>query len=549
MKYDTKISPSEIFGEYKNGNSHKASIGDNGIFEQSKINERFFVGDQWYGAKCGNSRPLVRRNVIKRIGDYKMSTVGNDAVAVNYSVEGVVGNGKTARNADLVRQSLMKGEYLSDAPDSSEIGIVTSAMSNYFKVTAERVKFEKKKEQLLRNAYISGTGIAYTYWDPYLRTGLYADDRKTTAICGDIAFEVLDIENVVFGDPTIDDVEKQSYIIISQKMSVLEARRQAKMFGQDTSEIKADGGYLSSYNSEEEQKVTVLTKFFKVFDKVSKTYSVMAVRVAEDAVIRPVWDLKIKCYPIAKFTWESRKGSAYGDSEITYLIPNQIAINRALTAQVWSALSVGMPKLLVNGDMVNESISNDPGQIIKVFAGENGLDGAMQYVNPPTFAEQYQTMISELASNTMIDCGANDAALGNMRPDNATAIIQMREAALQPMIIYRNKFYDFMEDIARIWASFWVNMYGDRYIKVEDKNGNYYLPFKADRYRDLFFTARVDVGESSSWSEAVVVATLDKLLTEGLITFEQYLERLPKGLVPDSVGLRQSVKEAENDSE
>ena len=58
-----------------------------------------------------------------------------------------------------------------------EVTLVMSALSDYFNVTAERVKFEDIKEQALRNSYISGTGIVYTYWDERIRTGLYADQK------------------------------------------------------------------------------------------------------------------------------------------------------------------------------------------------------------------------------------------------------------------------------------------------------------------------------------------------------------------------------------
>ena len=87
MNLKITTDPKSVFNEYKNGTEYKASIGDKGIFEQSKKNERFFVGDQWHGAKCGNERPLVRRNVIKRIGDYKISTVAAPSLAVNYSAQ------------------------------------------------------------------------------------------------------------------------------------------------------------------------------------------------------------------------------------------------------------------------------------------------------------------------------------------------------------------------------------------------------------------------------------------------------------------------------
>ena len=85
-------TPSEILSQYKSGTTFKASLGNKGIFEQNRINERFYIGDQWYGAKCGNDRPLVRHNVIKRIADYKISNILSTPVNINYQADGIPSN-------------------------------------------------------------------------------------------------------------------------------------------------------------------------------------------------------------------------------------------------------------------------------------------------------------------------------------------------------------------------------------------------------------------------------------------------------------------------
>ena len=82
-------TPTHIYAEYMKGVEFKNSIGAKGLYEQNKINERFYVGDQWYGAKCSNDRPLVRHNIIKRIGDYKMSVLLSGPISISYSAEGV----------------------------------------------------------------------------------------------------------------------------------------------------------------------------------------------------------------------------------------------------------------------------------------------------------------------------------------------------------------------------------------------------------------------------------------------------------------------------
>lgn len=512
------IKPKQIFEEYQQGNDYKNSIGDRGIYEQSKMNERFFVGDQWHGVQAGNSRPLVRRNVIKRIGEYKISAVCASPVTVNYSAEGLFAD--------------------------NEITQKMKNLNSCFLTTKERLGLDTLLADAVREAYISGTSFIYSYWDENVETGLFADSQKKSKIRGDINAQILNVVNVVLGEPNNPDIQSQPYIIVAQRMTKAEAMRQAEqneklIFG-DAQVNAGDRGEREPENSE---RVTVLTKFFKEY--VNGKCSVKAVRVTENAVIKPVWDTKLSLYPIASFVWTKRNSCAYGDSEITYLIPNQIAINRALSAAVWSTMITGMPKVVVNRDLVSDGVNNDPGQIINLNAGEDyDVNKAIAYVEPPQFASQLESVVNDIAEKTLIDSGANDAALGDVRPDNTSAIIAAREAAMLPMQVYKNRFYAFIEEIARIWADFWVKMYGSRPLKIGQ---NSYADFDGEFYKNLVINARVDVGDATVWGEAVVISSLGNLFERGVITAEEYLSRLPKGIIPDITGLIEKVKEREDD--
>lgn len=550
-----KTEPKKIFEEYRRGNDYKSSIGEKGIFEQSKINERFYVGDQWYGAKCGNERPLVRRNIVKRIGDFKLSSITTAPIAVNYSAEGVADNSNLASLKEDYLQKIKQGNSdFAFETDNAEISVIASVLSSYFKTTAERVKFDAKKEQALRNAYISGTGIAYTYWDDSINTGLYVNKNKTKTIRGDIGFEILDVENVIFGDPNNKDIQSQPFIIISQRRNVWDVKREAKrnrISAEEIENIKPDNA--DSYNANagtrgeqeptDSQRVTVITKFYKEWDSTGENYHIMCVRVCENAYVRKAWNTGLTLYPIAKICWNNRRSCAYGDSEITYQIPNQIAINRATSAEIWAIMTAGMPKTVINGDTITDPLTNNPGEIIKVFGTNEDVAGAIRHVSPPVFSGQLINALNDLANNTLSDSGANDAALGDIRPDNATAIIQMREASLQPMQLYRNAFYDFIEDIARIWCDFWLNLYGERSLKIEDKDGVFYIPFHPDRYKNLTMTAKIDVGSSPVWSVPTTVSMLDSLYANQIINKMQYLERMPEGIIPDKTGLMRELRQ------
>lgn len=504
---------------------------------------------------------MVRHNVIKRIGDYKMAVVASNPVTVNYSVEGVPNTVGIRNRARDVRDALAQGQIspqeTMEMPPEEELAVTMAALSDYFKTTAERVKFDDLKEQTLRNAYVSGTGVLYTYWDDKIRTGLYADEAGITPIQGDIACEVLDIENVYFGDPNLFDVQAQPYILIAQRKSVADLQREARRNGRSEAEIDAikpngDTGYMAGDRAEDEpegsRKATVLTKFWKEWAK-DGTCRILAAVVVRGAVIRPRWDTKLRLYPLAAFRWERRRNCAYGESEITYLIPNQIAINRMLTANVWAVMMLGMPLTIVNRDIVQQPITNDPGQLIEINGTGEDIANAMRYVNPPNFAPAFEQNIASLIGNTLTQSGANDAALGDIRPDNTSAIVAVREAATMPMQTVQNRFYSFIEDMARVWAEMWVAMYGRRSLKIEDENGVWYMPFDGEKYRDLLISVKIDVGASTLWSEIQSTRTLDNLLASQIITPKQYLERLPKGSVPNLSGLIREMQEAQRAQE
>lgn len=552
------LEPSKIFDEYQKGINFKNSIGDRGLFEQNKVNERFYSGDQWHGAKCGNDRPLVRYNVIKRIGDYKIATIGAAPVAVNYSAEGVPNTLELREQSKKIKstESAQKiNEYFNqNTPSAEEINLVMSALCDYQKVTSERLKFDMIRTDALRNAYIDGEGIIYTYWNGDIKTGLYADYSRTKPIMGDIECEVLDIENVYFGDPNLDDVQKQPFIIIAQRKSVGELKAEALRNGVSKEEINSilpdrDTGYMAGERSrlepDDSQKATVLTKFWKERSIDGNDFIVKACRVTKSAVIRPEWNIGVRLYPLAKFSWDKRKNCAYGESEVTHLIPNQIAINRMVTASVWAVMTMGMPIMLVNGDIVQEPITNDPGQIVTVN-GSDSLERSIRYIQPPNITTNFNSNISSLIAQTLSQSGATEAALGDVSPDNTSAIIAVREAATLPLQTMQNRYYQFCEDVARIWAEYWIMQYGKRSLKIEDEKGVWYMPFDGERYKDFIISVKVDIGASTLWSEAQSVKTLDNLFEKQVIDSVQYLQRLPKGVVPDVTGLINQLKSANN---
>lgn len=520
-------SPEKIFSEYRKAKSFKTSLGARGLYEQTALNERFFAGDQWHGVLCPSDRPLVRHNVIKRIGDFKMSQLAGTGVTVAYSAEGVPDTLSSRKEIAKEKAELSAADSSLFTPLNSknEIGLMVSALNSYRNTVASRVGLSELLDTALKNAYISGLGIIYTYFDPTARTGLFADKIGGTPILGDIACEVIKAENVYFGDPSCTKVQSQPFIILAERKTMSEIMAEASLYtGREFPEI-----------SEEEAaaKATLLTKLCKK-RLPDGTTKVFAVKVCERFTVREEWDIGVRVYPLSIFSWETRDNNIYGNSEITYLIPNQIAINRMITAGVWSAMTTGMPLMLVNGELVPEDITNEPGQIIRVWGNSEELDSAIRYINPPDFSSGYNQSVNQLISNTLSQCGATEAALGDSDAHNTSAIIELREAASQPLALLKNRYYRFIEDISLVWAEFFVTMYGRRSLKIKDENGTWYFPFDASRYRDLLISVCAWPSQSVSRSESEAAALLSKLYDKGAITAAQYIKRLPSGIIPDS---------------
>lgn len=60
----------------------------------------------------------------------------------------------------------------------------------------------------------------------------------------------------------------------------------------------------------------------------------------------------------------------------------------------------------------------------------------------------------------------------------------------------------------------------------------------------MLISTKIDVGASNLWSEAQTITTLDNLFNQKVINVIQYLERLPKGTVPNVDGLIKEMQAA-----
>ncbi len=540
-----KLSPKAIWTEYEKARSYKSSIGSLGLYEQAKKNERFMLGDQWNGADIGDI-PKVCLNVVKQIGDFKVSNIISNPCTAIYDFDGVPTHLEAQRSPNVEEINAIMADVRQKQVDFNvEHQAVATALTAHFRSVWERCKMDKLNQRGVRKAYISGSYVLYLYFDTSIKTGLYSDVARENAITGDIAAEILDIANVYFGDHAECEVQRQPWIIISQRKALETVQRemvekngrpQAEADGIKADDENDDVGNYNGGDSELQDYVTVLTRFWK--DEKGEVWAIQSVK---QAIVKDKWKINMSQYPIALFNWDETDNCIYGHSEITELIPNQIAINRMVALEILSEMTMGMPKIIYNSNAITQEITNDPGQIIEVEDGTD-VQNAFRFVSPAQISPNWNRAQQNLIDNTKTISGATAVALGDVRPENTSAIVALREAANMPLQPILNRYYSFIEDVARIIGEFILRSYGKRSLRVETNGQVQYVPFDADRYKDMMLSVRIEVGPSTLWATSTVISTLDNLLQTGKIDIVQFLERIPEGIIPKKQELINEIR-------
>ena len=134
--------------------------------------------------------------------------------------------------------------------------------------------------------------------------------------------------------------------------------------------------------------------------------------------------------------------------------------------------------------------------------------------------------------------GATDAALGNVKAENTSAIIALQQASAIPLENQKMALFKAAEQLGMIWLDFILNYYdSSRLVVYSDQSGANCQSLDLDNMKNALFTCKVRAGASAYWSEVTTVNTLDKLLSTGHIGFEEYLERIPDGFIPEKAKL------------
>lgn len=518
---EIKKRPEEIWQEYLDGLGFNSRIG---LEETVKINNDFYNDRQWEGVSAPDlDKPCF--NIIKPAVNYYVSQLVSDDVGASVEVESgaAAGMPQVGRTENV----LDSGEYLGRVMREAVAEVLEQTDANY------------KHRLLLKRMALDGDMVLHSYFD--------RDKDSGQQVQGLISTEIINNTDIFFGNPATGEVEEQPYIIIRQRKLLDEVRAEAAEWQKtNAAEIWADNESGPADEDESKKYVTVLSKYFK------QNGTVHFIRVTDKAIIRPEVDLKYHRYPVAYASWEREKHNYHGTSPVTGKINNQILLNKMYALASLDRMNYSFPKVIYDESKLPDGWDGSPG-VALACQGDPG--NMLMDFRPKDMSGQIMQLISDIAERTNVSLGIYDAALGNAKPDNTSALLAVQQAAAVPLDLQRRDFYRFVEDCVRIWLDMMSVNYGRRRVVVNQRleNGETVsIPTDFDfadigRYR---WRLRVDIGASVRWSEVLQVQMLDNLMRAGIIPdAETYLECLPDGYLKNKGKLLEKVREAKREQQ
>ncbi|MBS4173476.1 hypothetical protein [Bacillus sp. FJAT-49736] len=508
--------------QYKDGLAYKKQQG---YLKNWAEYERFRAGDQWPKA-TNRTKDLPRPvfNIIDQIQGHKVSSVMNEHIKMVFTPMESAGQQEQPQMDPVTQQPIP----VQQDPEAEAADLFT----RYAESTWERIKQDDLNEEALDSASNVGTCIWHYYWDTSAQGG------KKLAYVGEMQGEIIDPVNFFPGNPQQRDVQKQPYVIITSRDEVTNVQNEAKNNGLSTelvamitpdSETEDQAYDMAKVELTGSKKVTVLTKYWK------ENGQVFFMKVAGNVVVKPKTPMNgMKLYPLVVMQWKRRKKSIFGVGDTEGLIPNQKAINFLIAMQIKSAQDTGWPRMLLKKEFIKQNPSNTPGEIL-VDSGPPGSWNA-QYMQPGNIAPQTPALVENIITYTKEVAGANESALGEQTYANmpASAIMMLQKAAGVPIESIKRRFYQAAEDIGRIWEQFWKVYYNtDRLITLKNDNEEpYSAVFNGSQHAETDMTLKIDIGPSSSYSESLMMNSLDKLHDKGEIDTVMYLKYVPNSVAP-----------------
>ena len=514
-----KPTPELVYRRYDKGVSFNTQIN---LYDTVKENENFFIGKQWEGVES-NGLPTPVFNFLKRVTLFQIATISSN----NLSMQATPLNSTSRYELGDLEQ-------------------VTDVLNKQFAELFERNKIVTKVREFMRNAAVDGDGATYSWFDPDMETGQEAK--------GGIVTEIIENTRIIFGNPNERNVQEQPYVIIPMRKQVEYVKNLAEKNGvrkDDIDSIKADSeAYDNKMDALTDDRVSMYVYLYRDFD----TGTIHSYKCTQHVELEAGKDTELKFYPITWMNWDYIQDCYHGQALISQLLPNQKFVNKAFAMAMISLMTTAYPKIVYDKTRIPKWDSR-VGAAIGVNGGD--MNSIAKIIDPAQISPQIGQFIDLAVNYTQNFMGASDAALGDTRPDNTSAIIALQRASNAPLELVKLNMYESIEDLGRIYLDMMRVYYGTRYVQVKFlskqemnnqplgmslQNEEFNKPFDFSILNEIPMSLKLDVGASSYWSEITTVQTLDNLLMQGKIELVDYLERIPEGYVSKKQELIDKLK-------
>ena len=499
-----EIKETEIWQLYEKGNNY---LRMNNVFTDTDRNYRMYNGNQWEGAKLDGIEQ-AQYNFIETIVNYKVSTINQNYYAVHFSSE-----------------NFEQREFRKTAERACEL--LDKKASRVW----EKDQLDNKIRTLSKDAAINDEGIIYCYYDEENQAPLN---------------EIINKNNVQYGNEQSSDIQKQPYILISQRKPISEVQEIAKSLGVSREELTMIRGDIDTTEEpgddaklEKDEMCTVVTKLWK---EKGTVWSASATKFVE---LEKPEDTGLHLYPISHFVWKDKKGWSRGEGEVRNLIPNQLELNKSLARMLLSVKQCAYAQKVANVDKIaNPSALNQVGGLIKTKNGAtvDDVDKIFKIIQPASMSTDVSKLMSDLISITRELKNASDIATGGINPEEASgkAILAVQQASQQPMTEQSTSLYKAIEDLARIWLDMWT-VYTPDGMRLEEtvtdpSTGEEYtqlVDVPASVLENLKGTVKIDITPKSPYDKYAQELSLENLLKAGYFNAQRvgelriYAEALP----------------------
>ena len=510
-----EIKETPIWQLYEKGRNYHRRVG---IYEDTDRNYRMYNGDQWGGAKLGDVEP-VQKNFIKPIVKYKVSVIHDNLYAVNFS-----------------SQNYENRQFQKEASRYCDL------LNGYIHRLWENDKLDFYGRRVTKDAAINGEGIMYIGFDREKMTPIH---------------EIIKKVDVYYGNENDDNIQAQPYILIRKRMPVVNAIELALSEGMSESKTEFIIGDNDNFEEsgddakiELDNMVTIVYKMFKQNGTVHYSIATRWCDITEEV------DTGLSQYPIAHFVWEEKEGSARGEGEVKWLIPNQIEVNRTEMRRVLTVKEQAYPMKVVDVSKVSnpEAINTVGGTIRTNGQPVDDVHKIVGTIPPAQMSSDVKQLQEDLIQVTRELAGAGDTATGQVNPESASgrAILAVQQASQAPMTEQKESYKNFIEDIAKIDLEYFV-VYAEDGVNMEEEVTD---PMTGEEYvqmvnvpqsvlQQLQAVAKIDITPKGVYDRFAMEQTMENFLMQGFFNpqrvaeFEAYVKALPD----DSVAPKQDLLE------